>query len=101
MRVHVALTAAEFPGLSLEGRAALVVDVLRATSMVIAACAAGCIRVIPAASEVLARERACAEGALLAGERGGEPIPGFDLGNSPLDCTPARVRGRSVVLTTS
>src|SRR5215813_6150478 len=34
------------------------------------------------------RERAGdTEPVLLAGERGGYPIDGFDLGNSPLDCT--------------
>src|SRR5262249_34927243 len=49
-------------------------------------------------------ERAAAlapEPVLLAGERGGDPIDGFDLGNSPLDCTPARVGGRTLVLTTT
>jgi 2-phosphosulfolactate phosphatase len=104
MRVHVALTPGEFPDLALEGRAALVVDVLRATSMVIAACDAGCARVIPVAGAAEARERARAlapEPVLLAGERGGEHIEGFDLGNSPLDCTPERVGGRSILLTTT
>ena len=104
MRVHVALTPREFPDLALDGRAALVVDVLRATSMVVAACEAGCARVIPVADAALARERAgglAPEPVLLAGERGGERIDGFDLGNSPLDCTPRRVGGRSIVLTTT
>ena len=104
MRVHVALTPLEFPDLALDGRAALVVDVLRATSMVVAACEAGCVRVIPVADAGLARERARAlapEPVLLAGERGGERIDGFDLDNSPLDCSPARVGGRSIVLTTT
>jgi 2-phosphosulfolactate phosphatase len=104
MRVHVALTPEEFPDLALGGRAALVVDVLRATSMVIAAFDAGCARVIPVAGAAEARERARAlapEPVLLAGERGGEQIDGFDLGNSPLDCTPERVGGRSILLTTT
>ena len=35
MRVHVALTPGEFPDLALGGRAALVVDVLRATSTIV------------------------------------------------------------------
>jgi len=104
MRVHVALTPLEFPSLTLGGRAALVVDVLRATSMVVAAFDAGCARVIPVADAALAREQARAlapEPVLLAGERGGERIDGFDLGNSPLDCSPERVGGRSIVLTTT
>ena len=104
MRVHVTLTPGEFPGLRLDGRAAIVVDVLRATSMVIAACGAGCSRVIPVATAAAAREKAAAlapEPVLLAGERGGDQIEGFDLGNSPLDCTPERVGGRVIVLTTT
>ena len=79
-------------------------DVLRATSMVVAACEAGCARVIPVADAALARERArglAPESVLLAGERRGERIDGFDLGNSPLDCSPARVGGWSIVLTTT
>ena len=104
MRVHVALTPGEFPELALEGRAALVVDVLRATSMVIAAFDAGCACVIPVAGAAEAGERARAlapAAVLLAGEHGGEQIEGFDLGNSPLDCTPQRVGGRSMLLTTT
>ena len=104
MRVHVALMPGEFPDLKLEGRVALVVDVFRATSMVVAAFSAGCARVIPVASAVAAREKAAAmapEPVLLAGERGGDPIEGFDLGNSPLDCTADRVGGRTLVLTTT
>ena len=104
MRVHVALTPGEFTDLALGGRAALVVDVLRATSMVVAAFEAGCARVIPVADAAEARERSRAlhpEPVLLAGERGGERIEGFDLGNSPLDCTPASVGGRNILLTTT
>jgi len=102
MRVHVALTPGEFPALALGGRVALVVDVLRASTTVVAACAAGCRQVIPVATADAARERAARLGdALLAGERGGDMIPGFDLGNSPLEYTPARVAGRRIVLTTT
>jgi len=104
MQVHVALMPGEFSDLDLTGRVALVVDVFRATSMVVAAFGAGCLRVIPVASEAAARERAAAlapSAVLLAGERGGDPIDGFDLGNSPLDCTPERVGGRTLVLTTT
>jgi 2-phosphosulfolactate phosphatase len=102
MRVHVALTPGEFPTLSLGGRVALVVDVLRASTTVVAACAAGCRQVIPVATAEAARERAARVGdALLAGERGGDMIPGFDLGNSPLEYTADRVARRSIVLTTT
>ena len=100
MHVHVALTPADASGLALTGRTAIVVDVLRATTTVVAACAAGCARVIPVADPCAARERARqfppAE-VLLAGERGGEPIAGFHLGNSPLEFTADRVRGKTIL----
>src|SRR5262252_27018 len=104
MRVHVALTPSDASGLALDGWAAVVVDVMRATTTVVAACAAGCARVIPFADVDAAR--ACAQEfpdgeVLLAGERGGEPIAGFHLGNSPLEFTRERVGGRTVVLTTT
>lgn len=104
MRVHVALTPAEFPGLALDDRAAVVVDVFRATTTVVAACAAGCARIVPVAD----RDAALAVAAgypvaevLLAGERGGRTIAGFHLGNSPLEYVSERVAGRTVVFTTT
>jgi 2-phosphosulfolactate phosphatase len=104
MRVQVVLTPAGFAGHDLGGCAAVVVDVIRATTSVVAACAAGCRRVIPVSDPEAARACAArlpAGEALLAGEREGEPIPGFDLGNSPLEYASARVRGRTIVLTTT
>jgi 2-phosphosulfolactate phosphatase len=104
MRVHVALSPAEFPGLALDGRAALVVDVLRATTTVVAACAAGCARIVPVRDRdaALAAAEAFAFGeVLLAGERGGMMIAGFHLGNSPLEYVAERVAGRTVIFTTT
>ena len=47
MRVHVSLTPAEFPDAPLTGCVALAVDVLRATTASVAACDAGCRRLVP------------------------------------------------------
>jgi 2-phosphosulfolactate phosphatase len=104
MRVHVALTPSDVDGAALGGQTAVAVDVLRATTTVVAACRAGCQRVIPVADAQTAL--AVAGGwppgeVLLAGEEGGNPIAGFDLGNSPLEFTADRVAGRVVVLTTT
>ena len=104
MHVHVALSPAEFAGAPLERRTALVVDVIRASTTVVAACAAGCRRIVPArdrAAALRAADALGAAGVLLAGERHGETIAGFDLGNSPLEYTADRVSGRTVVLTTT
>lgn len=61
----------------------VVVDVLRATTTVAAALAAGLQRVL-CCEEVEGAERLRAPGRILAGERECVAIPGFDRGNSPL-----------------
>lgn len=78
-----------------------VVDVLRATTTIAALLAHGALSVTAVADERAARERARSEGSLLAGEVGGLPPPGFDLGNSPAAVGAASVRGRDVVLFTT
>jgi 2-phosphosulfolactate phosphatase len=82
----------------------VVIDVLRASTTIIHALQAGAEEVIPcletadalALADTLPRNRI-----VLGGERGGLPIEGFDLGNSPTDYTPFSVGGRIVVFTTT
>lgn len=85
------------------GGVAVVIDVLRASTTMITALAHGAERIVPVADVDEARRLAAAGGgtALLGGERAGLRIPGFDLGNSPLEYTPDRVAGRTVVITTT
>jgi 2-phosphosulfolactate phosphatase len=88
----------------LEGGLAVVIDVLRATTTIVHALVAGCTAVRPCAEVEEARELAGGMRAgrvLLAGERGGAPLPGFDLGNSPSEYTPNLCRGATLVLTTT
>lgn len=79
---------------------AIVVDVLRATSTIVQALDAGYRRVFCCAEveEALALREEL-DGAVLAGERQGQAIPGFDLGNSPSEFV--RPLGEQVVLTTT
>jgi 2-phosphosulfolactate phosphatase len=89
---------------SLAGGTAVVIDVLRATTTIVYALAAGARAVIPCLTIEDARSAAArlpAGQALLAGERGGRAIEGFDLGNSPAEFTPASVGAKFVVLTTT
>ncbi len=80
MRVHVAFT----PGEQTPAPIGIVVDVLRATSTMTQALAAGYRRVLCCAEIEDARALADSEGAAkLAGERRLEHIEGFDFGNSP------------------
>jgi 2-phosphosulfolactate phosphatase len=91
------------PG-GLAGTVAVVIDVLRATTTVIHALAAGCVAVRPVAEIEDARNLADSMRAgrvLLGGERGGKPLDGFDLGNSPREYTAKRCRNATLVLTTT
>jgi 2-phosphosulfolactate phosphatase len=98
--VRVVLTAQELGHQPLGGCAVVLLDVLRATTVVATALAHGARWVMPVAGVEEARARARSRpGALLAGERGGDPPPGFALGNSPVQV--ARLRPRELVLTTT
>jgi 2-phosphosulfolactate phosphatase len=96
MRVHVAFT----PGEAARVPTGIVVDVLRATSTIVQALDAG-YRTVYCCAEVDEAEALRDElgDAVLGGERRGEPLPGFDLGNSPLEYLSPRAA--EVVLTTT
>jgi 2-phosphosulfolactate phosphatase len=83
---------------------AVVIDVLRATTTVAAALAAGA-EAVQAFGDLGELDAVSArwptEKRLRAGERGGRRIAGYDLGNSPLDCVPERVRGRRLFFSTT
>jgi 2-phosphosulfolactate phosphatase len=103
-RVYVHLLPALIPEGALRGGVAVVIDVLRATTTMIHALAAGCDAIMPCGEIDEARRvaRSLPVGAsLLAGERQGLPIEGFDLGNSPGDCTPDNCSGKTLVMTTT
>jgi 2-phosphosulfolactate phosphatase len=86
------------------GTTCVVIDALRATTTIAQAVAAGAreVRVFeevePARRAALTLERA---EYVLAGERGGKRIEGFDLGNSPAEFVPERVGGRTILFTTT
>lgn len=91
------------PG-SLRDATVVVVDVLRATTVMVHALAAGCDAVIPCREieEAQAVASSLPPGdALLAGERHGLPIRGFDLGNSPAEFTAEKCSGKTLVMTTT
>src|SRR5205823_10380648 len=81
----------------------VVIDVLRATTTIVHALAAGAREVVPCLEVEDARRIAAELGkaAILGGERRGLPIPGFDVGNSPAEYTRQRVGGKTVVFTTT
>jgi 2-phosphosulfolactate phosphatase len=101
LRVHN--LPAEIAPAELAGSVVVVIDLLRASSTICQALAAGATEVVPFLEVEEARTAAAGDrkNVLLGGERGGKQIDGFELGNSPSEYTPASVGGRRVFLTTT
>lgn len=102
--VEVHLLPCLAPPGRLAGGLAVAVDVLRASTTIVHALAAGATQVRPCAEVAEARELAGqmrAGRVLLGGERGGLRLPGFDVGNSPNEYNCRTCRGSIVVLTTT
>jgi 2-phosphosulfolactate phosphatase len=108
MKIETILTPAELPALAqrdLRATACVVFDVLRATSTFVTALHHGAKAIIPVSeiAEALAFRKS--KVILLGGERNGVRISAdgidFDLGNSPREYTPEKVRGKTIVSTTT
>ena len=102
--IFVHLLPSLIPPGALRGGVAVVVDVLRATTVMVRALASGCSAVMPCGEidEALRLHGTLPAGmALLGGERGGLPIAGFDLGNSPGAFTSAVCHEKTLVMTTT
>jgi 2-phosphosulfolactate phosphatase len=83
---------------------AIAIDVLRATSTIATALHAGA-EGVQAFSDmktlIEVSEKWEPSLRLRGGERGGSKVEGCDLGNSPLDCTPAVVEGKRLFVSTT
>lgn len=103
MHVDVAWTADHADERAVAGSTVVAIDVLRATTTMAALFESGVHAVWPVTEvdEARALAKRLGPGTLLAGEREGIPPSGFDMGNSPLDARPDRVRGKQVILTTT
>ncbi len=104
MRIDVLFGPSMLSPAAVTGRVVAVIDVLRASTTIATALANGARNVVPleSADAVMTRakqfERADVR---TAGEQKMQPIPGFDLGNSPRDMTREAVDGKTVLFTTT
>jgi 2-phosphosulfolactate phosphatase len=104
MKLDVVFTPAGLTSMDMQGRTVFVIDILRATTVMCAAIANGAKAILPVASTEEALRLAQTIGGqdvLLAGERHCLRVPGFHLGNSPLEMGEAEVRGKTMVITTT
>ncbi|MBG6235309.1 2-phosphosulfolactate phosphatase [Pedobacter sp. CAN_A7] len=99
-KIEVCLTPALLDLYTIEDSIVVVIDVLRATSSMVYGLDNGALAIIPVAQVedcLLYKDM----GHLLAAERNGEVVEGYDFGNSPFSYTKEKVAGKTVVLTTT
>lgn len=99
-KIEVCLTPALLPLYNIENSIVIVIDIFRATSSICYGIDNGAEAIIPVATveECLAlKDDIC----LLAAERDGQVVEGFDFGNSPFSYTTEKVKGKTIVLTTT
>ncbi len=99
MEIRAAMTPAMAGEVS--GTVCVVIDVLRATTVIATLFERGCPRVYVAASHERAREFARGNGYTLCGETGGYKVADFDYGNSPVEFSTLDFANRPVVLSTT
>jgi 2-phosphosulfolactate phosphatase len=88
----------------LSNRSVVVIDVLRATSVIVHALSEGATEILPVETveEAFRKVALYPSGTtLLGGERQNRRIEGFDLGNSPRDYVSEIVKGKRILLTTT
>lgn len=100
-QIKVCLTPALFPLYADRKSIVVVVDVLRATSAMCTAFHNGVKKIIPVSTLEEALELKDANHHILAAERNGKQVRGFDFGNSPLQYQDNDVKGKTLVMTTT
>ena len=98
----VCLSPALIPLYNVEDYIVVIIDIFRATSSICYGIENGAEAIIPVSLvEECAAYREKGLDYLLAAERDGKVVEGFDFGNSPFSYTKEKVAGKTVVLTTT
>ena len=104
MKINVLLSPLSVDELYFSKKTTIVIDVLRATTVIVTALENGAREVIPVSSVDFAMKvsgNAFGGQTLLGGERNTNKIEGFSLGNSPSEYSNEMVFGKSIILYTS
>ena len=103
MKVDIIISADDIKEEKVKDKVVVVVDMLRATSVITTAIHSGALSVIPVVTieEALEIYREDKDNYILGGERKAMKIEGFHCSNSPLEYTEELVDGKHIILTTS
>ncbi len=98
--VHVCLSPMMIDQFDVSGAIVVVIDVLRATTSMCVAFDNDAELIVPL-EDIEETEAYREKGFLIAGERSGEQLEGFDFGNSPFSFTRENVEGKKIAITTT
>jgi len=98
--IEVCYSPNDYPLYKNDHEIVVVIDVLRATSAIVAGIANGLKSIIPVSTleEAFKYKN---NGFIVAAERGGDIVEGFAFGNSPYSFMDPKLKGKSVVLSTT
>jgi len=98
--VEVCFSPNVYPLFHKDDAIVVVIDILRATSAITTAFYNGVTQMIPVSTieEALEHKK---QGLIVAAERNGEIVEGFDLGNSPFGYMNKKVKGKTIAITTT
>lgn len=98
--VEVCFSPNVYPLFHKDNAIVVVIDILRATSAITTAFYNGVSKMIPVATVEEAKSYKD-QGLIVAAERNGEIVEGFDLGNSPFGYMNSKVKGKTIAITTT
>ncbi len=100
MKIEVCYTPDLIHQFDVKDKCVVVIDVLRATSCMVAGLGSGVSSIKPVATidECLDLGK---QGYVMAGERGGKKVEDFNIGNSPFDYMSSEFKGRKIAATTT
>lgn len=104
MNIDVFLASNNLTEEDLKARTAVVIDVLRTSSTIVTALQNGARAFVPVADMAEAGKIAAnldPSSYLIGGERGGEKIKGYHLGNAPREYSRETVAGKTIILNTT
>ncbi len=99
--LDLVLTPNLLPLYPVENKVVVVIDILRATTTMCVALDQRAEKIIPVETIEECKRYAGLPNHILAGERNGRRVEGFDFGNSPFEFMNGSVAGKTIVLTTT
>lgn len=104
MKIDIIISGDDIKDYKLENKTAVVIDMFRATSVIVTAMNNECKEIIPFLTIEETLEKANKIGrekCILGGERQAVKIEGFDVSNSPIEYKKELVKDKSILMTTT